>query len=953
MGRVLTTVFSLALQCELLDVLIRFREQDVAVTADIEAMFSRITMKEEDARYHRFLWRDSQDQPPQTFQMTGVVFGDSPSPCLAISTLHRAVDDSQCSDEIKQTIKTQFYVDDYLDSFADETHAIEVASKVKHVLLDGNFNLRGWTSNSTVVLRAVDGVTTENVPLHQDDTKVLGSVWNPVQDCITFQVEKGTAPTFTRRGLLSKLAGLFDPQGLISPVTVSGKIKMKELVVQNLDWDDPVPEESREWWSGWINSLQELYQIKFPRCLLPLGVDDVHKGLHFFCDASEQAFGAVAYLRSQDCRGNVVVRLICSKTRVSSKKPKTIPKLELQGAVLATRLAKYLTQTLRFKIDSTFYWTDSQVVQAWIHNCAQTFKPFVAVRVGEIQTMTKAQEWRHVPGMLNPADLATRASKTVDLPELWLSGPSFLLHGLESWPENAKVAKTTEEMRAKFIQVHVSQSQLVENQTKTLQEALENWRAKHSDGTLTKLIVQAQMEMFPEERKLLREGKKLQRASRLLELSPFVDPEGLLRARGRLSHAQIGYDQKFPIILDSKHLLTKLIVKESHQRHHHPGVNHGLGLLRQEYWVLRGREAVKLARRECEHCQKMNARPATQEMAALPEERLASGRPPFFYTSVDFFGPMEVLVSRNKIEKRWGSIFTCMTIRAVHIEVAPSLSTPDFLNVLRNFISLRGKPHLIYSDNGTNFVGAANLLAELERRSGPGYAFLNSNKITWKFQPPGAPHWGGVHEALVKSAKTAMMNVLDEEQTVRRHLRESELRTVLCEVTGFLNSRPLTYESSDPGDCRALTPNHFLLLRSNATVPPGDYPRLDPRDHFRYVQSVIDKVWERWTIQYLPNLLARKKWATLKNNLKVGDSVLLVGSPEPRSRWKLGVVEATHPGLDGLVRAVSVKTDTGITTRPITKVCPLNREEGPLHALMVQMNERGEDGDTKSKIQKW
>lgn len=265
-----------------------------------------------------------------------------------------------------------------------------------------------------------------------------------------------------------------------------------------------------------------------------------------------------------------------------------------------------------------------------------------------------------------------------------------------------------------------------------------------------------------------------------------------------------------------------------------------------------------------------------------------------------------------------------MTVRAVHLEIAPSLSTPDFLNILRNFINLRGKPHQIYCDNGTNFVGAKNLLESLQRGEVDEPESVGSTRIHWKFQPPGAPHWGGVHEALVKSAKQAMINVIEGEQKVRRHLRDHELRTVLCEVMGLLNSRPLTYESSDPGDCRALTPNHFLLQRSNSNVPPGEYYSLNTRDHFRYVQAIVDKVWDLWTLQYLPNLLTRKKWAIPRGNLNVGDRVLLVGSSEPRSKWRVGVIHKTHPGSDGLVRAVTIKTDDGEVTRPITKVCPLD-----------------------------
>ncbi|XP_059078482.1 uncharacterized protein LOC131876953 [Tigriopus californicus] len=520
---------------------------------------------------------------------------------------------------------------------------------------------------------------------------------------------------------------------------------MNDLVIQNREWDDPVGNEAHAWWAGWIDGLQQLPTFEFPRCLLPFGLEDTRVELHVFCDASEDAFAAVAYLRSCDVYGNVSVRLACSKTKVSSKRPKTIPKLELHGAVLAARLANNLRRVFRFRIEATFFWTDSLVVRAWITNVAQQFKPFVAVRVGEIQTLTRSREWRHVPGTMNPADMATRASQIVLLNGLWISGPSFLMLERDHWPGDIQVEPTVEEVRAKFLNAHSVRELTVGAKEKDLERALETWIREEPGGTLEGMIVAAQSEMFPEEVQSLHGGSLVPKSSRLLELSPFLDSNGVLRSRGKLSHAQLGYDQRYPVILCPKHPLTKLIIRDSHHRHHHPGVNHGLGILRQEYWILRGREAVKRARRECEHCQKMTARSATQEMADLPKERLASGRPPFYFTSVDLFGPIEALVLRNKIEKRWGSIFACMTTRAVHIEVAPSLSSQDFLNIMRNFINLRGKPHQIYSDNGTNFVGAHNLLVELARKGGQGVLSLEVNNIHWKFQPPGAPHWGGVH----------------------------------------------------------------------------------------------------------------------------------------------------------------------------------------------------------------
>lgn len=160
------------------------------------------------------------------------------------------------------------------------------------------------------------------------------------------------------------------------------------------------------------------------------------------------------------------------------------------------------------------------------------------------------------------------------------------------------------------------------------------------------------------------------------------------------------------------------------------------------------------------------------------------GKPPFYLTSVDFFGPIGVLVLRNKIEKRWGAIFTCMTVRAVHVEIAPSLFTSDFLNILRNFINLRGKPHQIYCYNESNFVWAKNLLESLQYREANEPESVGSTRIQWKFQPPGAPQRGGVNEPLVKSAKQVMINIIEGEQKVRRNLRDYELRTGLSPRTG-------------------------------------------------------------------------------------------------------------------------------------------------------------------------
>ncbi|XP_059098443.1 uncharacterized protein LOC131892635 [Tigriopus californicus] len=266
-------------------------------------------------------------------------------------------------------------------------------------------------------------------------------------------------------------------------------------------------------------------------------------------------------------------------------------------------------------------------------------------------------------------------------------------------------------------------------------------------------------------------------------------------------------------------------------------------------------------------------------MADLPKKRLIPS-PPFYYTSVDYFGPFEIRVSRNKTEKRYGCLFACMVTRSVHLELAQSQSTPDFLNALRTFYNLRGKPRYLSSDNGTNFRGAEvelrQALSARDRDPLLQEEMLKEN-IMWQFQPPSAPHFGGIHEALVKSSKRALYKAMTQAQQ-RQRLREFELRTLLSEVTGFLNSRPLTYVGGDPEDLQALIPNHFLIQRASKNLAPipVNQKAVNPRGSYRFVQSIVEDVWRLWQSEYLPTLLAGSKWRSQERNLCVGDVVLVV-----------------------------------------------------------------------------
>lgn len=306
-------------------------------------------------------------------------------------------------------------------------------------------------------------------------------------------------------------------------------------------------------------------------------------------------------------------------------------------------------------------------------------------------------------------------------------------------------------------------------------------------------------------------------------------------------------------------------------------------------------------------------------MASLPADRVTPFEPPFSFVGVDCFGPLEVRRGRSTV-KRYGVLFTCMTARAIHIEIAYSLDTDSFLNALRRFIARRGEPKQIRSDNGGNFVKGEKDLREAIRQWNQEkiHEFLLQKDIKWIFNPPAGSHHGGVWERCIRTVRKVMKAILNEQR-----LDDEGLVTLVCEAEAIVNGRPLTKVSDDPRDPEALTPSHLLLLRSGPTLPPGVFSKVDgySRRRWRHVQYLADVFWRRWMREYLPSLQQRQKWSHADRNFAVGDVVLLLDETLPRGSWPLGRVLEVFPNQsDGLVRSVKLKTKSSILVRPIDKI---------------------------------
>ncbi|XP_053407960.1 uncharacterized protein LOC128559663 [Mercenaria mercenaria] len=326
---------------------------------------------------------------------------------------------------------------------------------------------------------------------------------------------------------------------------------------------------------------------------------------------------------------------------------------------------------------------------------------------------------------------------------------------------------------------------------------------------------------------------------------------------------------------------------------------------REKYWILHGPSAVKSILRGCIPCRRQHTPLMTQQMAPLLDEQTTPDMPPFSHIGIDYFGPFIVKTARAR-EKRYGCIFTCLTSRAVHFEIAHSLSTDSFISAFQRFQSRRGRPRKVFSDNGTHLVGGeAELRKSLQLwNQSKLIGVFAQNDIEWHFNPPNASHMGGAWERLIRSASVILKSLVREQL-----LNDEQLLTFMAETEKILNDRPLTPVSSDPRDPPALT-SMLLLMKSNQCLPVDIFKKQDiyAKRWWRQVQYVADVFWKRWLREYLPLL---QKWQRKTENLKKDDVVLVAFDNVPRIQWPLARMVDVNPGRDGLVRSCVIRTKSG------------------------------------------
>ena len=950
-------------QSELLDILLRFRYHKYILSGDITKMYRQIMIDKSQHKYQRILWRENKTLPIRCFELNTVTYGMAAAPFLATRCIKQLSLESKANfPEESKIIAEDIYVDDLLTGAESKESLLRLKENISQILNNGRFELRKFHSN---LPGQVEVSVDPYKNLTSSENKTLGVLWNSHTDKIQFNLDRAKPSKITKRYILSETARLFDPLGLLGPVIIRAKLLIQSMWAQKTSWDTPLDDTTQKTWLALQNELELLDKLKIPRRISNDNTRSLQ--IHGFADASEKAFGACLYLRSISTDNIVTINLITSKSRVAPLKCKaTLPRLELAAALLLAQLTCRIKKAMPFIADvETTLWSDSTIALSWIASSSHRWKTFVSNRVSQIQTLTQNCNWRHVRSENNPADLVSRGMTVpaIATSNMWWHGPNFLKQTSDRWDNSFSVGSfvglpelktttllttsTNNELFLKFskfnklLRVVAYIYRFYHNlKVARTQRKYNVLKVDEIEFARIKLLKLAQNESFNEEIAILRKNKQLTKSSKLIALSPFVDDHGLLRVGGRLRNADLEFSKRHQILLDYRHPLTSLIITQEHQNLMHCGPQKLLYSIRTEYWPINAKNLINKIQRKCAVCFKTNPLTNNPVMGDLPKNRVIPS-PPFHICGVDFAGPILTKDKKTrgcKIVKSYICLFVCFATKAYHIEIASDLTTEAFLAAFKRFISRRGKPLEMQSDNGTNFVGADAKMKQIfnvvkaQNKDSCLNTYLVENGVTWRFTPPRSPHFGGLWEAGIKQIKLLMKRIIGNVQ-----LTYEELETVTTQIEAVLNSRPLSPLSNDPNEYLPLTPSHFLIGRPLTALPDKDYSDVAENRLRRYqlTTKLVQHFWHRWQKEYLCNLQQRRKWSKISpEQLTVGDLVLLREDNIPPLQWRLARIIETYPGIDKTVRVVKVRLpNRSELKRATVKVCPLpkNDDERELH----------------------
>lgn len=621
---------------DLVSIILRFRLNKYGVSTDIEKAFLHITLHTKDRDFTRFLWLSDASDPNSkfdTYRFCTVLFGSVSSPFMLFATLNHH--QLQYNTPVSHNIRCNLYVDNIVTGFNSEEETLQFYSQARSILSAAKFNLRAWASNSRQLMETArrEGTADKNTV-----TTVLGLQWNTSLDKLSLTLKGLDHPTTlltTKREVLQDSSKLFDPLGILNPISVHAKLLTQRLWQQRVMWDEPLDQDILKEWTAILADICKSSVISINRAFFPDITSTNSLQLHVFADASTKAYGAVAYLSNLD-----QTSFVMAKGRVAPLKQITLPKLELMAAVAAAKLANFVIDSLRLKA-TTYMWTNSQIVLCWIHS-TKALPPFIKHRVEEIKQVSPNITWQHCPSTDNPADLLTRGLNFDQFHalSLWWHGPNWLLDERQ-WPSWDMQSVSPLHVAALTAEEFVIPTPPIQNSTglhkivtpdnySSLERLLavtayvqrfinnlKQCQQSRTTGPLTpaefntarlKWIKTCQEQIFASEISTLKSqhgAKHSNKTSPLIRrLRLFLDRDGFVRCGGRIHNAPLSDIARFPYLLPQKHTVTKLLIYSLHKSLFHGGVNCTLTALRQQYWVPSGRQYIKGLLRHCITCKR-------------------------------------------------------------------------------------------------------------------------------------------------------------------------------------------------------------------------------------------------------------------------------------------------------------------------------------------------------------
>ncbi|XP_043063213.1 uncharacterized protein LOC122319685 [Drosophila yakuba] len=775
------------IQRDLLGVCLRFRQQQYVLCADVEKMFRGIKIIKPHTNFQRIVWRKTENEPLLNFRLLTVTYGLTPSPFLAVRVLKQLADDH--SHEYPAAAHALLH-DAYVDDIPTRANTFEELMILKDeliALLDkGKFKLRKWSSNSWRVLKSLpeedrcfEPIQLLNKSAADSPVKVLGIQWNPGKDVLYLNLKECDATISpTKRELLSQLSRIYDPLGLVAPVTVLLKLIFQENWTSVLQWDDPIPESLSTRWRALVHLRNAKYY----------GILRHHFEMFNYTDSPTHPRTPTVrtscwtdseivlhWLSAPPRRWNTYV---CNRTsEILSDFPRSCwnhvrtednpadcasrglqpskllePRLWWKGpSWLATPTSEWPPSTSKFSVSSSF----------------------------DVNTEERA---------IKPTTLHNFPDESIH---------ELLIHKFSTWTRLIRVSSYCHRFIHTLRSHHRNSAPFL-----TSEELLDAQR---------RLIRHVQQKSLAREYAQLENRRQLNAKSHLIRFSPFLDDYGVMRVGGRIEQSTLKYNAKHPILIPKDTALAGLLVRHFHVSYLHTGVDATFTNLRQQYWILGARNLVRKAVFQCKSCFLQRKGTSNQIMGELPIPRVQASRC-FQHTGLDYAGPIAIKESKGRtprIGKAWFSIFVCLTTKALHIEVVSELTTKAFIAAFQRFIARRAKPTDLYSDNGTTFHGGKQTLYDMRRlaiqqaKDEELAGFFANEGISWHFIPPSAPHFGGMWEAGVRSIKLHMKRILGS-----KALTFEELSTVLTQIEAILNSRPLCPTGDNSLD--PLTPAHFL-----------------------------------------------------------------------------------------------------------------------------------------------